>query len=107
MEKPKNTIVVLGGGLVEDGGKFRTTNFNEGDTFGALGDRLRVEAANVLFKRDPSSEIVALGGKGQYNQTSNYPPVSSVIKQELIELGVPEEQILAETKSGSTYQQLL
>ena len=42
-----NAIAVLGGNLVKDqSGKWRTTNFEEGDIFGALGDRLRVVAAH-------------------------------------------------------------
>ena len=35
------------------------------------------------------------------------PTVSSVIKKELIELGVPSSEVLEENKSGSTYEELI
>jgi len=106
MEK---VIAVLGGGLIKDkDGRWRTTNFDEaGDEFGTLGDRLRVEAAACLYERYPGSLFVASGGQGQYADQADVPTVASVIKRELIELGVPEQQIILEENSGSSWRQLL
>lgn len=100
-------IVVLGGGLLYENGVWRTTRFNEkGDTFGALGDRLRVEAAALLYQENPDAVLIASGGKGQLKDNSDAPTISSVIKKELIELGVPAARIIEEDVSGNTWQQL-
>ncbi|MFH1523183.1 MAG: YdcF family protein, partial [Patescibacteria group bacterium] len=99
-------IIILGGGLKEENDKWRTTNFNEGDNFGAMGDRLRVVAANYLYKNNPDIAIIASAGKGQYKNVPDAPTVSSVILNELIELGVPKEKIIKEENSGNTWQQL-
>ena len=103
----KSTIVIIGGCLVRknDGG-WRTTNFEEGDNFGIIGDRLRVVAASYLYNDSPDERIIALGGRGQYNHIPGVPPIAIVVKQELISLGVPEDKIVVETKSDNTFQQL-
>ena len=106
MEK-KEAIFILGGGLIKDNGKWRTTNFDEpGDNFGTLGDRLRVLAADVMYKRDPELLLIPSCGKGQYKDISDAPAVAEVIKKELIELGIPINSIIKEEKSGNTWQQL-
>jgi len=104
----KMAIVILGGGLIKDKkGQWRTTNFNEkGDKFGILGDRLRVEAGNYLYKDNPESLIIASGGKGQLKGVKGAPNLSKIIKKELIELEVEEKRIIEENKSGNTWQQL-
>ncbi len=102
-----SAVIILGGGLIKDDNGWRTTNFSEGDNFGALGDRLRVEAANYLYRDNPETLIIASGGKGQLREITDAPNVSVVIKKELIELGVPAENIIEEFESDSTYQQLL
>lgn len=103
----KNAIAVLGGGLVKEKGKWRTTDFNESDNFGAMGDRLRVTAADYLFKKDPEQIIIVLGGKGQLKDIPGALAVSRVIKQELVDLGVPADKIIKEEESRDTYQQLM
>lgn len=103
----KNVIAIMGGGLIKEGGKWRTTNFNEGDEHGALGDRLRVVAGAILHKNNPDLILIALGGKGQLEKNPDALPVSEVIKKELMELGVGERNIITENKSGASYQQLL
>lgn len=105
MNKEK-AIVILGGGIKKIKDKWRTTSFQEGDEFGALGDRLRVIAGSYLYNDDRELTIIALGGKGQLKKFPDAPPVSSVIKEELIERGIPENVIIEEDKSGSTYEQL-
>ena len=103
----QSTIVIIGGCLVRknDGG-WRTTNFEEGDNFGLVGDRLRVVAASYLHNDSPDERVIALGGRGQYNHIPDVPPIATVVKQELISLGVPEDKIVVETESGNTFQQL-
>jgi len=102
-------IVILGGGLIKDkNGEWHTTHFSKGgDNFGALGDRLRVMAGAHLYKHNLDAFVIASGGKGQYRDNPDVPSVSSVVKKELIEHGVPEERIVEENKSNNTYEQLL
>lgn len=103
----KTGIVILGGGLVQNpDGKWRTTNYEEGDNFGALGDRMRVTAGSCVYKDKPGSIIFALGGKGQLNAAKGAPAVSEVIKQELVKMGVPDKDIFVETDSKTTFEQL-
>lgn len=101
-------INILGGSLIQDGrGHWRTTSFNEGDNFGALGDRLRVVAAAYLYRHDHDLYFLASGGKGQLKNISSAPFISSVVKQELIDLGVPTGRIATEENSNTTYEQLV
>jgi len=104
-------IVVLGGGLVKDTkGVWRTTNFNESDNFGSLGDRLRVDAVYQLYqdlsKNNANPLILCSGGRGQLRNNPDAPTVASVLKKELLALGVPKGKILLEENSNNTYQQL-
>lgn len=107
-KKYSKAIVVFGGGLVKEKGKWRTTNFSDkGDKFGALGDRLRVVAANYLYKDNPEQIIIASGGRGQVKTGSDEPAVATVIKKELEELAVPADKIIKETKSKNTCAELI
>ncbi|MFH1662269.1 MAG: YdcF family protein [Candidatus Falkowbacteria bacterium] len=102
----KNAIAIIGGGLIKEDGNWRTTNFNEGDEYGALGDRLRVAAGSILYKKNPDLLIIASGGKGQLEKIPDAIPVSEVVKQELVNLGVKPENIISENKSGNSFEQL-
>lgn len=103
----KSPIVIIGGCLVRKNYVgWRTTNFDEGDNFGIIGDRLRVVAATYLHKADPDEMVIALGGRGQYEYIPDVPPIATIVKQELITLGVPKDKIVVETESGNTFQQL-
>lgn len=105
--KKTDVIVVLSGGLICENGVWRTTRYDEkGDTFGALGDRARVEAAVLLYAEHSGAVMVVSGGKGQYKNNPNAPTLSSVLKRELIELGVPAGRIIEENASDNTWQQL-
>lgn len=109
--EPKGeAIAILGGGLKKDGHKWRTTNFNEGDEFGCLGDRLRVVAGSYLYgdreKVNPNLLMIASGGRGQLENVSGAPTLAEVISAELADFGVPVEKILKENQSANTYQQL-
>jgi len=103
-----NTVIaILGGGLKkEKNGIWRSTNFDEGDNFGADGSRVRIIAGAYLYKNNLCDFIVASGGKGQYKKNPEAPNISSVIKRELIELGIPSKKIIEEKKSNNTYEQL-
>jgi len=98
-------IAIFGGGLIKENGKWRTTNFNEGDEAGILGDRLRVEATFVLYQKY-KVKIFSIGGRGQLKNIPGSPAVATVIKKELIDLGVPVNFIKEENKSGRTWSQL-
>ncbi len=102
-------IVVIGGGLIKDKatGQWRTTNYTEGDNFGIDGSRLRVEAAGYLYKNNPQTIILASGGKGQLKSIPGVSTVAQTVKNELVQLGVPERKIIKEDRSGNSYQQLL
>lgn len=103
----KDAIIILGGGMVKDKGRWRTTHLDEGTRLGALGDCLRVEAAHVLYESNTKLLIIASGGKGMYKNISGAPTVAEVIKKELIDLGVPSESVFKEEKSQNTWQQLI
>lgn len=107
MRMQLTTIAILAGGLVKDINGWRTTWFNEGDNFGGLGDRLRVVAASYLYKKNPETLIVVVGGKGQLSAIKDAPAVSEVISKELVDLGVPAEKIITETKSRNTLEGLI
>ena len=102
-----NAVIILGGGLKKDDtGKWRTTTFDEGDNFGIDGSRLRVLAGAHLFKDNLDQLVIASGGKGQLKDIKDAPCVSEVIRAELIGIGVNSENIVTETESGNTYEQL-
>ena len=104
--KSSEAVAVLGGSLVKKDGKWRTTNFDEGDNFGVQGDRIRVIAASLLYKKK-KTKIIALGGRGQLENIPDSPPVSEIIKDELVELGVKPEDVVCERNSGNTFRQLV
>lgn len=103
-EKHYNAIFILAGSLVKEGEMWRTCNFNEGDNFGVLGDTVRVLAGSLLFKNGATNHIIALGGKGQYKDTPNFPDISSVIKKELIQLDIPSDHIEVNLSDGTSAQ---
>ncbi|MBP6924072.1 MAG: YdcF family protein [Candidatus Pacebacteria bacterium] len=106
--KQEQVVFILGGGILEEGGVWRTTHFTEkGDAFGALGDRLRVDAAFVLYQAHPETTLlVPSGSKGQLKDHLTAPTVASVMGVELETLGVPDKAILLDEVSGNSYQQL-
>jgi len=107
-DNKKKAIVVLGGGLIKEGSHWKTIDLGEGgDNFAVSNDRWRVEAAAVLWQEEPDYSIIVLGGKGQLTPISDALAVASVIKSELKELGVPEEIIITEERSGNSLEQLL
>jgi len=106
MRAVKKAIVILGGGLIKERGKWRTTNFDEGDNFGASGDRLRVVAGSCWYGKHPDALVIVSAGKGQYQNIPGAPTIAEVMKKELVALGVPLCLIKKEEESGNTWQQL-
>lgn len=105
--KTLSAIFILGGGLKKDGSVWRTTRLNEdGDHYGPTADCLRVLAGALLFKAGKVQTLIASGGKGQYKDNPEVPTLASVIKNELISMGVPVEAVEEENESENTYQQL-
>lgn len=91
----------------ETDGLWHSTGFDDlKEHFGAPGSILRVEAGVILFKKNPNSFIVALGGKGQLSHMPDARPLAEIMKRELVGSGVPEEKILEEAESSGTYEAL-
>lgn len=107
MSKEK-LVYILGGGYKKGkDGRFRSTNFEEmGLAKDITGNRVRVVAARWLYRDDNKVLLITSGGMGIYRSIPGAIPVSWVIKDELLELGVPRENILLEDKSDNTFQQL-
>ena len=105
---PAKITFILGGSAVKSPeGGWHTTDFSEGDIFGILGDYVRPKAAAVLFRAKKINHIVVLGGKGQLSNKPGAPYISEVIRDELIDDGVPQDRIETERKSGNSLEQLM
>lgn len=93
----RRVIALLGGHIIEDpqSGQFRTARFNE-TRHGIIGDSLRGEATAVLFAQQPLETIVvAVGGVTPIHKIEpEAPHLSTVLKQELIGLGINEANIV-------------
>jgi|GEM_PF-878703 len=107
LPKFKEGIAILGGYLRKDkNGRWRTSNLDEKDKFGVIGDRLRILAAYSLYLKNPGQILLALGGKGQLKKMLGAPTLAKIIKNELLDLGVSGEKIVLEEKSENTWQSL-
>lgn len=94
--KPRNTIILLGGGLVS----WAMTHHVGSTLFGY--SRLH-EAARLYFDCKKKSEnciVLASGGDPQKLGISE----AEVMKRELLDIGIPESNIILEQKSNNTYQ---
>ncbi len=108
MKNNPNTLVVLGGALVKEKGRWHTPNFNGGDNFGICGSRLRIIGAGFLYRENPKQRVIVSGGKGQLKGIlPGRITLASVLEGELISSGIPKFKIIKENKSGNTYQQLV
>ena len=109
----KEAICILSGSIKKgENGIWHTLDFGEGgDHSGDTCDRWRVIAGSILWKENPERMIIASGGIGIKEKLlmtfDDVPELSEVIKKELIDLGVPEKNIIKENRSNSTYTQLL
>ena len=113
-KKPLEALVVLGGGLIKDRRGWRLTDFKDIGLKGNVGGEYlnviaasRVTAASWLQRRRPAMLVIASGGKGYLRQREDAPTVASVVRKELIKLGVKPSLIIQEARSHNTYQQLV
>ena len=94
------TIYILGGFLKKNrNGNYRSDWFSY----------LRVLAGYYLYKKSSEknkTELVVSGGKGIYRGIPNVPPVATVMKQELVKLGVSQKEIKVD-KTDFTYPELI
>lgn len=82
-------------------GIWRSSLFEDG----GIGDRLRVEAAAMLY-RAHRQRIIVTGGKGKLAHVAGAPASASVMRCELVELGISGDDIFQELSAGSTCEQL-
>lgn len=71
---------------------------------------LRVLAGYHLYKRLSKNNKIGLivsGGRGIYKSIPGTPTVSSVMKKELIDIGLTKKEIKMGNKAGTTHQELL
>lgn len=102
--KKCEAIIILGGGLIKNRDDiWQTRNYNDGS---GGGERIRVLAGYYLYKRKEDGVIIASGGKGKKLHEPTTVTISSVIKKELMELGIPKQKIIEDNKSISTLEQL-
>ncbi|MEK7613236.1 MAG: YdcF family protein [Patescibacteria group bacterium] len=100
----KTLISVLGADLWFKDGRWQTQDLDApGDHSGVTLDRWRVIAGSYLFEKDPTSTLLAQGGLA----TADRPSLASVIRDELVELGIPPQKISLEETSHSSYSQLV
>lgn len=112
MRKKNVLIVILSGGLVKIGRKWRTTTFFERDFSQGLGDRYRILAASELYGKLSDEgripDLLASGGAGKGVIKYPYHPViADIMSAELIKLGIPKKSILKDRNTNSTFEQLL
>lgn len=111
MKKEPNAVVILSSGIKQNTiGRWVSTSLTqEDDALGAPGGTLRVLAVAVIADRYPQSVIVATGGKGSdipQNYPKNRPLLCEILRDELLDAGVPRERIVLECEPNNTYQQL-
>lgn len=106
-----DAIVVLSAGIKHgEDGRWVSTDLTEADNIlGAPGGKLRVIASAILSNRHPNAVVVANGEKGldiASSVSKDRPTLAEITREELIENGLPEERIILEKNSNTTYQQL-
>lgn len=106
-----DAIIVLSAGVKRNAaGQWTSTELNAQDNaLGAPGGKIRILAAASLASQHPYAVVVATGQKGydiSSAATEDRPLLCEVLRDELLDAGVPEERIVLEDKSNTTYQQL-
>lgn len=98
-------VFIFGGDIMPDPTSpmgWRSLRGLEKDKSGAMPSYERVEAAAALYKMNPALIVVPSGGASNVSGHPDAPTISSVIKAELMVLGVPEAHIVEEPKSFTT-----
>jgi len=101
MQRKRYTIVILGGSMKKKNNKpWRTEDFSY----------LRVLAGYRLYNKLSKNNKIGLivsGGRGIYKSIPGTPTVSSVMKKELVDMGLAKKEIRMGNKAGTTHQELL
>ena len=102
----KMILSVLSGDIWNDNGVWRTNDMDVryGKAVRAIVDSFRIPAAAARVQGFKKGEATVFVQGGLADAT--YPSLASVMKRELMELGVLEAQIESEEQSQTTYQQL-
>lgn len=100
-----DAIFPLSGGTLwdEKSGAWRSTTYEEGDSFGTLGGYARIQAGAILARRYPKAKVVA----NTKCLDDRLPTHASIHARELEALGVEKERIVLEEKSTTTGTQVL
>jgi len=106
----KKAIIIISAGVKKNkNGAWANTDLTEKDNkLGAPGGRLRVIAASYLHKIMPDYFLIASGGRGYdiKDKSPNRPDLCRITVSELKKLGLPENKIIMENKSNTTFKQL-
>ncbi len=81
---------------------WRSLSGLEKDKTGAMPSYERVQAAAALLRVNPALILIPSGGASNVPGQASGPAISSVMKAELVALGVPEAQIIEEPQSFVT-----
>lgn len=98
-------LFILSGSLRRDEAGWHTTMWGDVSDLPVLGDRLRVEAGALFWRNNPETQIIVSGGCGTLC-VHGAPAISSIMKRELVELGIPANAITEESESGTTFVSL-
>lgn len=106
----KKAIIIISAGVKKNkNGFWSNTDLTEkDDKLGASGGKLRVIAASYLYREKPDYFLIASGGRGYdiKDKSLNRPDLSQITKNELEKLGLPENKIIVENNSNTTFEQL-
>lgn len=96
-------VAVLSGQIQQDEKGWHTEEHDgPGDKIGPTYARFRVAATACMARRFPDAVIIASG----FAFFPEGPSIASVVRSELVELGVPAERIRTQDTPASTYQEL-
>jgi hypothetical protein len=106
----KRAIIILSASIKKDkNGNWSSTDLKEkDDKCGAPGGKQRLLAAKYLYEKNNDYFLIATGGRGNdvKDRSPDRPDLCRIIKNELIELGIPENIIYLENRSNTTFEQL-
>ncbi len=107
----RHAYALLAGGIKQDAqGRWVSTSLTAEDAAqSAPGGKLRIFAAALLMKENPDSILITGGAKGfdvQEGTTDDRPHLADILRDELLECGVPEDRIVLERISNTTFQEL-
>src|SRR3989344_5537692 len=105
--KIKKIFLIAGETIKGQNGKWHIADFDDTlSAYGPVGNMLRIIAAGVMYHKNNTATIVALGSRGIFKNEPDSPPIALLCENELITLGVPAGAIAKEMECGTTYEQL-